>query len=180
MIQAKTEEEKTLASAHVRIVSENNFPTAAGLASSASGYACLGECHFVNRSRVLRRFSRHPLCDCYSFAIDGEPRVVSLLSFLSRFCYLHCAVYTLAQLFNVATTELSALARIGSGSACRSMYGGWVKWEMGVRDDGEDSIAVQTHDEKHWDDMQILILVVCGFVRSRNARLVDLFGTVFL
>jgi diphosphomevalonate decarboxylase len=60
------------------------------------------------------------------------------------------------------------------------MYGGWVKWEMGVRDDGEDSIAIQTHDEKHWDDMQILILVVCGFVRSRSARLVDLFVTVFL
>jgi hypothetical protein len=83
MAQAKTEEEKTLASAHVRIVSENNFPTAAGLASSASGYACLGECHFVSRSRVLRRFSRHPLCDCYSFAIDGKPRVASLLSFLT-------------------------------------------------------------------------------------------------
>ncbi|GFR70620.1 diphosphomevalonate decarboxylase [Elysia marginata] len=28
---------------HVHIVSENNFPTAAGLASSAAGYACLGE-----------------------------------------------------------------------------------------------------------------------------------------
>ena len=26
----------------VRICSENNFPTAAGLASSAAGYACLG------------------------------------------------------------------------------------------------------------------------------------------
>ncbi len=27
----------------VHICSENNFPTAAGLASSAAGYACLGE-----------------------------------------------------------------------------------------------------------------------------------------
>jgi len=26
----------------LRICSENNFPTAAGLASSAAGYACLG------------------------------------------------------------------------------------------------------------------------------------------
>lgn len=73
----------------------------------------------------------------------------------------HHTVFTLAQLFGVADTELSALARVGSGSACRSMYGGWVKWEQGVRADGTDSIAVQTHDEAHWNDMQILILVVC-------------------
>lgn len=31
-----------LAAAHVHICSKNNFPTAAGLASSAAGYACLG------------------------------------------------------------------------------------------------------------------------------------------
>lgn len=32
-----------LLGSHVHICSENNFPTAAGLASSAAGYACLGE-----------------------------------------------------------------------------------------------------------------------------------------
>lgn len=32
------------ASYKVHIVSENNFPTAAGLASSAAGYACMGTC----------------------------------------------------------------------------------------------------------------------------------------
>ena len=39
--------------------------------------------------------------------------------------------------------ELSTLARMGSGSACRSLYGGFVRWEVGSRLDGTDSIAVQ-------------------------------------
>ncbi|KAL8166733.1 hypothetical protein V2J09_008232 [Rumex salicifolius] len=97
---------------HVHIVSYNNFPTAAGLASSAAGLACL--------------------------------------------------VFALAKLMNVKEDEgqLSAIARQGSGSACRSLFGGFVKWEMGNNDDGSDSKAVQLADENHWDDLVILIAVV--------------------
>lgn len=97
---------------HVHIASYNNFPTAAGLASSAAGFACL--------------------------------------------------VFALAKLMNVKEDQgqLSAIARQGSGSACRSLYGGFVKWIMGNNEDGSDSLAVQLADEKHWDDLVILIAVV--------------------
>ncbi|EPS58761.1 hypothetical protein M569_16051, partial [Genlisea aurea] len=97
---------------HVHIVSYNNFPTAAGLASSAAGLACL--------------------------------------------------VFALAKLMNVKEdySKLSAIARQGSGSACRSLYGGFVKWIMGKEESGHDSIAVQLADEKHWDDLVIIIAVV--------------------
>ncbi len=98
-----------LRAARVHIVSENNFPTAAGLASSASGYACL--------------------------------------------------VFTLSQLLNVEG-DVSAVARLGSGSACRSLYGGFVRWEMGTREDGSDSLASQVVPETHWPEMRVLVLVV--------------------
>ncbi|XP_073320518.1 diphosphomevalonate decarboxylase [Pagrus major] len=92
----------------VHICSVNNFPTAAGLASSAAGFACL--------------------------------------------------VYTLARVFGVEG-ELSGIARQGSGSACRSIYGGFVQWIMGQKDDGKDSIAQQVEPETHWPELRILVLV---------------------
>ena len=52
------------------------------------------------------------------------------------------------------------VSRQGSGSACRSMYGGFVEWTVGSRDDGTDSIAQQIATEHHWPNMHVLILVV--------------------
>lgn len=96
----------------VKVVSENNFPTAAGLASSAAGYACL--------------------------------------------------VFSLAKLYQLkaSDSELSAIARMGSGSACRSLFGGFVAWDMGSKADGSDSMARLVADADHWPEMEVLILVV--------------------
>jgi diphosphomevalonate decarboxylase len=101
-----------LASLPLRIVSENNFPTAAGLASSAAGFAAL--------------------------------------------------VRAIANLYELPSspTELSRIARQGSGSACRSLFGGYVAWEMGSKEDGSDSVAVEVAPASHWPTMRALILVV--------------------
>lgn len=95
----------------LHIVSENNFPTAAGLASSAAGFAALVA------------------------AVAG--------------------LYELPQ----SPQELSILARQGSGSACRSLYGGYVAWEMGEKADGSDSRAALIAPKEHWPEMRAAILV---------------------
>ena len=41
---------------HFHICSENNFPTAAGLASSAAGYACLGKLYTVFAPYFVRLY----------------------------------------------------------------------------------------------------------------------------
>ena len=71
------------------IVSRNDFPTAAGLASSASGFAALA------------------VAACAAAGQKRSPR------------------------------ELSALARIGSGSAARSIPGGWAVW----KDEAAEQVA---------------------------------------
>lgn len=98
----------------VHISSYNTFPTAAGLASSAAGYAAL--------------------------------------------------VAALAQLFGAKEEykgQLSTIARQGSGSACRSLYGGFVAWRMGSAEmEWKDSLAEQVADEHHWPEIRAIILVV--------------------
>ncbi|CED83492.1 Diphosphomevalonate decarboxylase [Phaffia rhodozyma] len=101
-----------LSSFNVHLASYNNFPTAAGLASSASGLAAL--------------------------------------------------VASLASLYNLPTnaSELSLIARQGSGSACRSLFGGFVAWEQGKLSSGTDSFAVQVEPREHWPSLHALICVV--------------------
>ncbi|KAE8684962.1 Diphosphomevalonate decarboxylase [Hibiscus syriacus] len=90
---------------------------------------------------------------------NNFPTAVGLASSAAGFA---CLVFALAKLMNVEEddSQLSAIARQGSGSACRSLFGGFVKWIMGKEEDGSDSLAVQLVDEKHWDDLFIIIAVV--------------------
>lgn len=101
-----------------------------------------------------------PVC-AHSSVCLSHIRYISIFSYaLVRPCV---AVYTLARVFGVEG-ELSGIARQGSGSACRSMYGGFVQWIMGQKDDGKDSLAQQVEPETHWPELRILVLVVGQFV----------------
>lgn len=98
------------------IQTSNNFPTSAGLASSASGFAAL---------------------------------VVAASSALG---------------LRLEARELSVLARRCSGSAARSIFGGFVELVPGQRDDGDDSYAIPLLDAADWP------LSVVVAVTSRRAK----------
>ena len=99
-----------LAGWRVRVVSRNTFPTAAGLASSAAGYAALVRCAAA----------------LYGVAVDAS---------------------------------LSGVARVGSGSACRSLDGGLVAWRKGAAADASDSLADPLHAADHWPGLRVVVVV---------------------
>lgn len=86
----------------------------------------------------LFRFSSN-----YHFQLDTQSRIPIAAGLASSACGFAAIVKALDSLFawQLPTTQLSILARLGSGSACRSLYNGFAVWHKGQRDDGMDSVA---------------------------------------
>ncbi len=115
------------------------------------------------RDRVI-----HVLEQLRSKAKLGPARVISrgdfpaaagLASSAAAFAALAVAARTAAGLPRMAAEE-SRLARLGSGSACRSIEGGVCVWRRGERADGEDSFAEQLFPEDHWPQLRLLIALI--------------------
>lgn len=102
--------------ARVRAESENTFPTAAGIASSSSGFAAL------------------------ALGLDA----LFETSFGKR--------------------ELSALARLGSGSASRAVYGGFTTWRRGAQ------YAERFLAADHWPELRVIVVVVRAAAKPVSSR----------
>jgi diphosphomevalonate decarboxylase len=102
-----------------RVVSQNNFPMASGIASSASGFAAL------------------TVAGCAALGLELD------------------------------ATRLSALARRGSGSASRSLFGGFVEWEQGH--DDASSVARQIAPPEHWP-LADIVAVVSGAAKAVSSE----------
>lgn len=106
--------------ARAEVTSDNDFPTASGLASSASGFAALA------------------------------------------------VAATAAAGLDLSTAELSVLARRGSGSAARSLFGGFAEMLSGRAPDGSDCHAVALDSDPAWD-LRMVIAIVGGGARKKHA-----------
>ena len=104
----------------LRVDTHNTVPTAAGLASSASGFAAL------------------------TLATN------SLMG------------------WQLPERQLSALARLGSGSASRSLWHGFVKWQAGEQANGSDSVAFPL--EHQWPELRIGLLTVSSQKKAVSSR----------
>lgn len=78
------------------------------------------------------------------------PVGAGLASSAAIYCAVAAAGASVAGLA-LSKTELSGLARLGSGSAARSVFGGFVEWARGDRSDGIDSVAHPVLGERDWD-----------------------------
>lgn len=103
-----------------RVESENNFPTGAGIASSAAAFAALA----LAASRAAG--------------------------------------------LDLSEAQLSRLARLGSGSACRSVPGGFVEWRQGSSD--ADSYAFSLAPADYWDLADCVAVVETGHKRVGSSE----------
>jgi diphosphomevalonate decarboxylase len=102
------------------VITENNFPSGAGIASSASAFAAL--------------------------ALAGSK----------------------AAGLNLTEPELSRLARRGSGSASRSVPGGFVEWQVGTTD--EDSYAFSIAPAEHWNLVDCVAIVSASHKKTGSTE----------
>jgi diphosphomevalonate decarboxylase len=92
---------------------------------------------------------------------NNFPTGTGIASSASAFAALALAASQAAGL-DFEESELSRLARTGSGSACRSVPGGFVEWQAG--NDDEDSYAVSIAPQDYWD------LVDCVAITSKQPK----------
>ena len=92
---------------------------------------------------------------------NNFPASAGMASSASGFAALSLAASTAAGL-HLKEKDLSRLARTGSGSACRSIPGGFVEWQAGT--DDPDSYAFSIAPASYWD------LVDCIAVVNREEK----------
>lgn len=102
--------------------------------------------------------------------LDIHSSVPIAAGLASSACGFASLVLALNELFDwqLSKSQLSILARLGSGSAARSLWNGFVEWQAGVQADGMDSYAAPLPVE--WHDLCVGILSISENEKSISSR----------
>lgn len=94
------------------------------------------------------------------YSVDIKTNVPIAAGFASSACGFASLILALNDLYkwNLDKKELSILARMGSGSACRSIDKGFVEWNAGKDSSGIDSYGVKLDYE--WPELRVGMLSI--------------------
>ncbi|MDO8634586.1 MAG: diphosphomevalonate decarboxylase [archaeon] len=116
---------------------------------------------------IRKMFRKKEFCRVESQ--NNFPSSTGLASSSSAFAALTLASVS-ALGFNPKPKELSIIARQGSGSASRSIFGGFVEWKKGFQAGGSDSYASELYPKEHWPDFRILACIVSEKEKKVKSR----------
>jgi len=105
-----------------------------------------------------------------SYLVETESTVPIAAGFASSASGYAALILALNKFYNwnLAKKELSILARLGSGSACRSLWGGFVEWQKGEDQDGMDSYAKPL--SFIWPELRIGALIISTQAKEISSR----------
>lgn len=125
------------------------------------------------RARVVRLLdevrANRSLGGAYVSTRGDFPKAAGLASSAAAFAALAVAARSAAGLPEDARAA-SILARLGSGSASRSVHGGFCVWHRGERADGTDSYAEQVFPADHWPSLRLLVALVAREEKKVKSR----------
>jgi diphosphomevalonate decarboxylase len=115
------------------------------------------ESPFYKRLRVFLDLFRPP---GKSFCVETMVNIPVGAGLASSAAGFASVILALNDLFhwNLPSAALSILARLGSGSACRSIFPGFVEWQVGVSEDGMDSFGIPL--DITWPALRLGLLIV--------------------
>jgi diphosphomevalonate decarboxylase len=110
-----------------------------------------------------------PYAEFY-FAVDIVSTVPIAAGLASSACGFAAMALALDKFFSwkLSLQQLSIIARLGSGSACRSLWQGFVEWHVGERADGMDSFGEPLSVQ--WPELNVGLMMLSEQEKSISSR----------